>query len=47
MVFEGIVIHKVSYKERDLIVKLIMRNGTVGSFYIYGGKVGGKHHKTP
>ena len=45
MVFEGIVIHKVSYNERDLIVKLIMRNGTVGSFYVYGGQGGGKHHK--
>lgn len=45
MVFEGIVIHKVPYKERDLIVKLMMRNGTLGSFYIYGGQGGGKHHK--
>lgn len=45
MVFEGIVIHKVPYKERDLIVKLMMRNGTLGSFYIYGGAGGGKHHK--
>jgi DNA repair protein RecO len=45
MVFEGIVIHKVPYKERDLIVKLIMRNGVLGSFYIYGGQGGGKHHK--
>jgi len=45
MVFEGIVIHKVPYKERDLIVKLMMRNGTMGSFYVYGGQGGGKHHK--
>lgn len=45
MVFEGIVIHKVPYKERDLIVKLMMRNGTLGSFYVYGGQGGGKHHK--
>ena len=45
MVFEGVVIHKVPYKERDLIVKLIMRNGMMGSFYIYGGQGGGKHHK--
>jgi DNA repair protein RecO len=45
MVFEGIVIHKVPYKERDLIVKLMMRNGTLGSFYIYGGQGGGKNHK--
>lgn len=45
MVFEGVVIHKVPYKERDLIVKLMMRNGMMGSFYIYGGQGGGKHHK--
>lgn len=45
MHFEGIVIHRVPYKERDLIVKLILRNGLLGSFYIYGGQGGGKHHK--
>ncbi len=45
MVFEGLVIHKVPYKDRDLIVKLLMRNGLVGSFYVYGGQGGGKHHK--
>lgn len=43
--FEGIVIHRVPYKDRDLIVKLLLRNGLVGSFYIYGGQGGGKHHK--
>lgn len=45
MVFEGIVIHRTPYKERDLIVKLLLRNGLVGSFYIYGGQGGGKKHK--
>jgi DNA repair protein RecO len=45
MVFEGIVIHKVPYKERDLIVKLLLRNGLVGSFYVYGGQGGGKNNK--
>jgi DNA repair protein RecO len=45
MVFEGIVIHRTPYKERDLIVKLLLRNGLVGSFYIYGGQGGGKNHK--
>lgn len=45
MVFEGIVIHKVPYKERDLIVKLLLRNGLSGSFYIYGGQGGGKKFK--
>lgn len=45
MLFEGIVINRVPYKERDLIVKLLLRNGLLGSFYVYGGKGGGKHHK--
>lgn len=45
MVFEGLVIHCIPYKERDLIVKTLLRNGLVGSFYIYGGQGGGKHHK--
>jgi DNA repair protein RecO len=45
MLFEGIVINRVPYKERDLIVKLLLRNGLLGSFYIYGGQGGGKHHK--
>ncbi|WP_408097926.1 DNA repair protein RecO [Peredibacter sp. HCB2-198] len=45
LVFEGLVIHRVPYKERDLIVKLLLRNGMVGSFYIYGGQGGGKSHK--
>ena len=45
MIFEGIVVNKVPYKERDLIVKLLLRNGLVGSFYIYGGQGGGKKHK--
>lgn len=45
MNFEGIVIQRVPYKERDLIVKLLLRSGFVGSFYIYGGQGGGKNHK--
>lgn len=45
MIFEGIVVHKVAYKERDLIVKLLLRSGLVGSFYIYGGQGGGKKNK--
>lgn len=45
MTFEGVVIHRVPYKERDLIVKLLLRQGLVGSFYIYGGQGGGKLHK--
>lgn len=45
MVFEGILIQRVPYKERDLIVKLLLRNGLVGSFYVYGGQGGGKKQK--
>jgi len=45
MVFEGLLIHKIPYKERDLIIKLLFRNGMMGSFYIYGGQGGGKKHK--
>lgn len=45
MLFEGIVITRVPFKERDLIVKLLLRNGLLGSFYIYGGQGGGKRHK--
>lgn len=45
MVFEGIVISKVPYKERDLIVKLLLRSGLMASYYIYGGQGGGKHYK--
>ena len=45
MVFEGILIHRVAYKERDLIVKLLLRSGHVGSFYVYGGQGGGKKQK--
>lgn len=45
MHFEGLVIHRIPYKERDLIVKLLLRSGHVGSFYIYGGQGGGKSHK--
>lgn len=45
MVFEGIVVSKVPYKERDLIVKLLLRNGMIAGFYVYGGQGGGKHHK--
>lgn len=45
MVFEGLVISKTPYKERDLITKVMLRNGLLASFYIYGGQGGGKHHK--
>jgi DNA repair protein RecO len=45
MVFEGIVVSKLLYKERDLIAKILLRNGLMASFYVYGGQGGGKHHR--
>lgn len=45
MVFEGLLINKTAYKERDLIVKLLLRSGNIGSFYVYGGQGGGKKQK--
>ena len=45
MEFEGIITAKVPYKERDLIVKALLRNGLSGSFYVYGGQGGGKKQK--
>jgi len=45
MFFEGLVIQRVPYKERDLIVKLVLRSGYLGSFYVYGGQGGGKSSK--
>jgi DNA repair protein RecO len=45
MVFEGIVMGATPYKDRDLIVKLLLRSGLIGNFYVYGGRGGGKHHK--
>ena len=45
MHFEGIVVHRIPYKDRDLIVKLLLRSGQLGSFYIYGGQGGGKYHR--
>lgn len=46
MELEGIITGKVPYKERDLIVKALLRNGLTGSFYVYGGQGGGKKQKT-
>lgn len=45
MELEGIITAKVPYKERDLIVKALLRNGLSGSFYVYGGQGGGKKQK--
>ena len=45
MKYEGLVIHKTPYKERDLIVKILLRSGTLTSLYFYGGQGGGKRKK--
>jgi recombinational DNA repair protein (RecF pathway) len=45
MNFEGLIIHKAEYKERDLICSLLLRNGKKQSFYFYGGRGGGKKAK--
>lgn len=45
MRLEGIIVHKTVYKERDLICKLLLRDGTLASLYFYGGKGGGKKNK--
>lgn len=45
MNFEGLVIYKADYKERDLICSLLLRNGKIQSFYFYGGRGGGKKAK--
>jgi len=45
MNFEGLIIHKAAYKDRDLICKLLLRSGKTLSFYFYGGRGGGKKAK--
>lgn len=45
MLIEGIVINKTPVKARDLIAKLLLRNGKVLSVYFYGGQGGGKQQK--
>lgn len=45
MRLEGIIVHKTVYKERDLICKLLLRDGSMASLYFYGGKGGGKKNK--
>lgn len=45
MTFEGIIIFKTPYKERDSILQLLLRNGRTVSVYVYGGQGGGKKNK--
>ena len=45
MTLEGIVIQIIPQKERDLIARLLLREGTVVSVYVFGGMGGGKNSK--
>ena len=45
MTLEGIIIYKSPFKERDLIIKLLKRDGTVSTVMFYGGQGGGKNKK--
>lgn len=38
MNFEGIILSKIPYKEKDLICKVLLRSGKTLSFYFYGGR---------
>ncbi|OFZ77138.1 MAG: hypothetical protein A2451_14415 [Bdellovibrionales bacterium RIFOXYC2_FULL_39_8] len=43
---DGIIISKYPYRERDLIVRLLLRNGKKASVIFYGGKGGGSKKKS-
>lgn len=42
---EGIVLSKVPHKERDILARLLLRNGKSISVYFYGAQGGGKKQK--
>ncbi len=46
MKIEGIVLHKTVFKERDLILNLLLRNGRRVSALFYGGRGGGSKKKS-
>jgi DNA repair protein RecO len=41
----GIILKTVPYKERDLIVQVLLEDGHIVSFYAFGGRGGGKKIK--
>ena len=43
---EGIILSKLPYKERHLICNLLLRSGKKISVIFYGGRGGGKKHKS-
>jgi len=45
MAIEGLVLSKIPYQERHLIVKLLTRDGTIRSLLFFGGKGGGAKNK--
>ncbi|MBY0518301.1 MAG: DNA repair protein RecO C-terminal domain-containing protein [Bacteriovoracaceae bacterium] len=45
MALEGIVIQIIPQKERDLIARFLLREGTTISVYVFGGMGGGKNSK--
>jgi len=45
MVAEGIILQTVDYQERDLVVKMLTRQGTKLSLFVYGGQGGGTKKK--
>ena len=45
MVLEGLVTQIIPQKERDLVARLLLREGTMCSIYVYGGMGGGKNSK--
>lgn len=45
MVLEGLVVQVIPQKERDLVARLLLRQGTMCSIYVYGGMGGGKNSK--
>jgi recombinational DNA repair protein (RecF pathway) len=45
MMIDGVILQKIPYKERDLITKVLTRDGRSLSLYVYGGAGGGKKQK--
>jgi len=42
---EGLILSKMAYRERDLLLKILLRNGKQISVVIFGGQGGGKKKK--
>jgi DNA repair protein RecO len=44
-IFEAIILRKIPFKEKDLVLQVLMRTGLKASVLIYGGQGGGKSYK--